>query len=543
MTSSPPSLQVQARAEQARRLLLRRQAGAHPALLLRHVTCVDSTTGEQFYFQLEDSEASWYWQRGLLDEWMACSKHISLKARQIGITWLAGGLALWTLLYTPGSQVLIVSIKEEEAVKVVNRIWDMLQSLPGFLLNGAKTIKPSRGRPTAEIQLQFPDGRVSVLRGLTSTPSAGHGSTAALVILDEYSRQTYASETWKAVLPTTQGGGRVLVVSTGNGVSNERGGGNFFHYLWVNADDAGIKKRFLPWDLHPERDEIWYRVHAEAIPDPAERAEQYPRTEQEAFILTGRPYFDVTILQEYAKHHLAKPLYRLDFQTTLRNGEVKASLAKWDQGLIRVYSEPDRWGAYAIGADVATGRGQDFSCAYVVDLATMELAAEFHGKLDADLYATQLHFLGRWYNTATVAVETGGGYGDAVLIPLRDGKEGRPAYPRLYRHQLSNRPDLPIAKPFGFPMSSKTRPHVISQLAKALRDRDLPWITGRLLAECGTFVHADTHPSPRAQDGTNDDAVMACAVALEMYRLYGHHALRKPRRLRRERKQTHTVFA
>jgi hypothetical protein len=158
------------------------------------------------------------------------------------------------------------------------------------------------------------------------------------------------------------------------------------------------------------------------------------------------------------------------------------------------------------------------------------MVAEFHSKIDADLFAEQLHFLGRWYGDAQLAVETGGGYGEAVIIPLRDGKGPRPPYPRLYRHVLSSRPDLPLVKPYGFPMNIKTRPLVLSQLEKAIRERSLPGLPQRLLDECLTFVYADTSPSPRALDNCNDDAVFAAAIALEMYRLRGHHPDRhKPR--------------
>jgi hypothetical protein len=70
----------------------------HPAFLLDKVKCVDATTGETFQFQLLDEDAPWYWQRKLLDSWISDEKNIVLKARQLGITWLAAGLALWYVL-------------------------------------------------------------------------------------------------------------------------------------------------------------------------------------------------------------------------------------------------------------------------------------------------------------------------------------------------------------------------------------------------------------------------------------------------------------
>lgn len=536
----------------ARREFERRLCAGHPAYLLERVAAVDATSGERFQFCLLtpeeraevlglglgwDSERNqgWFWQRELLDEWLTSGKHVALKARQLGVTWLSGGLALWLLLYQPGSKVLAVSIKESEAVKLVQRVWEMLQSLPEWLWNGARVLKPSRGaRPTTEIQLVFPDGKISSIEGLTSSPSAGHGVTAALVILDEFSRQEYASDTWKAVLPTTQGGGRVLVISTGNGVSDGRGGGNFFHHVWVNADVMGVSKRFLAWDAHPDRDEAWYRAHALALP-AADRGEQYPRDEDEAFILTGRPYFDRESLAWYRAEGLISPLYRMDFVSS-EDGSAARRLVSPD-GYWSVFREPVKEGKYAIGADVATGRGADFSAAYVIDLSDMSVCAEFHAKVAADKYAEQLHFAGRWFNTAKLAVESAGGFGEAVIISLRDKAAGRPAYPNLYRHVFSSRPDKPEVKAFGFPMNSKTRPQVIKELEGAIRDRLVPGLPDGLLSECRTFVHRNSNPSPAAQDGTNDDRVMAFAVTLEMFRLFGEHK-KAPVRKRVERKRS-----
>jgi hypothetical protein len=183
--------------------------------------------------------------------------------------------------------------------------------------------------------------------------------------------------------------------------------------------------------------------------------------------------------------------------------------------------EEDR--RYAIGADVATGRGTDFSAAYVVDLAKMSFVAEFHAKVAPDVFAEQLWGLGRYYNDAVIAIELGGGYGDSVIVPLRDGKDGLKPYPKLYRHSSEIRLEKQINATFGFPMTNRTRPQVINQLEQVIRDKEIPALPDGLIAECRTFISMPTPPTPRAQDGSNDDRVMAAGVALEMYRRYGHH--------------------
>jgi hypothetical protein len=301
---------------------------------------------------------------------------------------------------------------------------------------------------------------------MTSASASGHGKTAALIVLDEFSRIDRAAEIMKAVQPAAGQTGKILIISTANGRSNpETGEGNQFHWLWEHAE--GFHKRFLPWSLHPDRDADWYENGAEIRDLKAhERAEQYPANAHEAFMLTNRVFFNPEDLAHYAST-VNNPTYRFNFEVDGGGARMR----RRDDGRVGVIAPPVEGRKYAVGCDVATGRGADYSAAYVVDLGSMELVAEYHARIDADIYARDLHFLGRWYNDALIAVETSGGYGEAVIIPLRDGRAGRPPYPRLYRHVLSSRPDLPVSKPFGFPTNSKTRPLIVNQFEKAIRDR------------------------------------------------------------------------
>lgn len=516
----------------------------HPAQLLNHVTCFDAAAGEKFEFQLLDEDAPWYWQRDVLDGWINHEKSVVLKARQLGITWLAAGYGLWQVLYRPGTRVLVISINEAEASKVVNRLWDMMESLPDHLRNRTEVIKPARGtRPNLDIELRHPTGEISSVIGLPSTKKAGHGETAALVILDEFARHEYAQESWKALVPTTSSGGKLIAISTGNGISTVTAhgdtAGNFFHSLWNSDEESGLYKRFLRWDMHPDRDDRWYARVAMAITNPSDRAEQFPANEFDAFILTGAPYFDIEALAWYIQNAVQDPIYRMRFDKKTFD---TAKVTRTDQGLIRVFKEPIPDHRYALSADVATGRGADYSSGRVLDMETMEVCAQIHGKIDADLYAYQLHYLGRWYNTAWLAVEMGGGYGEPIVLSLRDGRDGRPAYPNLYRHRQLDRGDQPEAKPYGFPMNSRTRPTVVENLEEAIREHALPWIDKETLSEMQTFVYRTTNPSPRAQDGCHDDRVMELGIALELYRQRGTHPDRDQRRSRRVKRPVQPAY-
>lgn len=546
---------LQLEAEQA--LLVRQlrvaHAFAHPAYLMQFMHCTDAKTGEEFDFDLltaeerlaidlEGEPGPWHWHREILDSWQAQEVSLEYKARQIGVTWLGAAFGLWIALMHPGSRVLIISINLEEAQKVIARIWGMWLSLPGYFKEHTTLTKPSRGgHPSQEIEWTDRDGRRSSILALPSTPKAGHGETAALVMLDEFARQEFARESWKAAFPIIDGrdgkGGRAILISTPNGISTTDGEGeaqgNFFHYLWTNAESMGINRRFLGVFTHPDRDQTWYKDKARRLP-ASDRAEQYPRNPEEGFIGSGRCWFDLEKLNAYQVHWREqgrKYLYRCSFREQYK----QALVVKTQSGEWRVYEEPRDDHKYAIAADPATGTGDDFSSAHCIDLSNGRWVAEYHAKIEEDLFAKDLYYAGKWFKNAKIAIEVQGGYGRATVIALRDGIKGRRAYQNLYRHRIGSEEtiDPEDRDAFGYPVNMGTRPLIINQLEQWIRDGLCPWITPDLDAELRTFSRRNTRPSPRALEGCNDDRVMSAAVSLEMYRQFGHHEQkRKPKTTR-----------
>lgn len=572
--SSAGGVAAEARRVLARRVLEQRRAKADLAYLISHMRGVDQRDGTEFTFEhvaepLESDEVSfegnklvardrsWRWQRWVIDCLLEELRVIFLKGRQIGVTWIVLAVDVAEAVTMPGTTSLLFRQREDEAVDNAVRWFTLFQSLPEHLRFGAQVIRPDLARTdrpgTAGVALRFPDGKISEVIPMSSAASSGHGRSVRRVVMDESAYIEKLSAIRAAVEPAA-GRAKINLVSTANGRSNpETGEGNEHHRLWVAADQVGYKRVFLPYDVHPGRDEEWYSSASEVQSLKLyQRQAQFPRDEHEAFALSERTFFEADDLAAYGKL-VREPLFRADFveaddKTRLVKG-AKARLREWEPsaapvdpnspaGMIRVYEKPVPGCRYAIGADPATGRGADYSAAYVINLSSQALAVEFHGRLDEDLFAAQLHYLGRMYGRdvpadpkdpgtvpgfAKLAVENAGGYGNAVTAALRDRTAGRPAYGNLYRHLLDNRSDRPQAKPYGFPMNVATRPKAIGQLDQAIRQRTLPWVTNQLLHEMEDFIEYPHGTSPRAREGSHDDLVMACAIALEMYRLYGHH--------------------
>lgn len=524
-------------------------ARSHPRYFLPWVNAPDSRSGTTFHFatctreeaaDLEmpfygkefkpkgtvRGETSWLWQRDYLDWILDNPFTVTLKARQLGVSWIWDAVILWDLVFFPGIDDLIYSIKEEDAIEQVNRIWDIWLTVPDWLKEMAQltVLKPwGDNRPSSRIEFEHPDGRVSTVTGMPATKKAGHSRVARRVLFDEGAHQEFARQIWKAIIPAAGDlGGNIGAVSTANGVSDGQGGGNFFHEVYTGAggvDYPNVKAIFLPWHNHPARTQEWY----EGLNlDKQSKAEQYPEDDDEAFLLTGSPFFDLTALQFYSRAARVEPQMQGEW-VTYHGPKNRARFVREDGGVIEVYRRPEKGHVYVVGVDVATGEGTDYSVAVVLDLADAAVCAEIRMKADYVEFTRQLHFTGEWYNHALIGVEKGGGYGDTVIAYLRDGHEGRKSYINLYRHRGYDDRRKKLKTTYGLPMSATTRAKVVSELARWVNATGLPWVSRRFSVEARTFVRRDTRPSPRHADGSNDDAVFALGIALEMYDRYGQH--------------------
>lgn len=513
--------------EELRLYEVRDAAQDDPKALINEIRYFDPTTELWVEFRMFPPEGwepvdlttgpaeDWFWQAQIQDWWHdpKIKRYLLLKARQLGITLQAVARAVWLMLYRPGSASVAFSYEEGEAKKLVEAGWMMFLSLPEILRNGVEVITPRQAELPAEwIKLKHPDGRISTFQALPATKKHGHGGRLTWAILDEFARQEYGESVFTAINPAiSRGAAKLAVISTANGV------GDFFHRIWLEAKERNIAKQFLPWNLEPTRDEHWYAENAMALGE-VERNQQYPLTESDAFMLSGDLYFDRDALNFY-RHEIVRPRYAGQF---ILGGNRKAFFTHNPQGCIEVYEEPRANGEYAISVDVSTGRGTDYNSGDVIDLSSGAVVAHFHAKMDAPLAAVQFHYLGLWYNEARIAPERQGGYGEALIVFLRDGIKGLPPYPKLYRHTKYTNGAKPISSEYGFPMNVATRPQVLEGLKTMLRERAFPWMTAGHMSELGTFVYANTHPSPRAQDGCNDDRVMSLAIAADLYRQFGH---------------------
>ncbi len=174
------------------------------------------------------------------------------------------------------------------------------------------------------------------------------------------------------------------------------------------------------------------------------------------------------------------------------------------EGPIRIYQEPEKGRPYVLGGDTA-GDGSDWFVGQILDNITGSQAAVLRHQYDEDTYSKQMFCLGKYYNDALEAIETNYSTYPVKLLGLM-------GYQNQYVREVEDDFDGRIRHAFGFRTDRLTRPVIISELIRVLRDNMHLINDEDTLLEMLTFVRNEKL-RPEAEDGAHDDCVMALAIA------------------------------
>ena len=225
----------------------------------------------------------WPEQAEALDQMVEHLRVIVLKARQLGLTWLALHLAIWMMAFnrlTPKAKILVLSKIGTDADELVERARRLTARLPAFL-------RPRESKRWRDSNSRFVLTTGSEMRSLMGTPAAARSFTASMVIFDEFAfyRNGQAGKTWTAAEPTLGERGKAIVISTGNG---ESGDGAAYADLWKDAVNKGLHPIFLPDTVNPARRvEGWREKKRLVFLTEADFLAEHPLTEEHAFSGSG----------------------------------------------------------------------------------------------------------------------------------------------------------------------------------------------------------------------------------------------------------------
>jgi hypothetical protein len=310
---------------------------------------------------------------------------------------------------------------------------------------------------TAE-ELEFSNG--SFIASIPTTEDAGRSEGLSLLVIDEAAVIRWASTIWASSFPTLSTGGSAIINSTPMGT------GGFYHGTWVDAvsGHSPINPIRLYWNMHPERNQIWY--------DEMSRVLGPRRTAQEIdgdFLSSGNTVFDISDIKAVEEMLSEYPPIITRF-----NGQYKQ------------FNLPEKGKEYYFGADVSTGRSTDYSAFTGMDSSGEEVAV-FKGRIPINKYGKLLGDVGERFNFAKLAPETND-IGIAVTSYLQD--EG---YPNLYYYQKvlkkrgKRRPE--VEKVPGWLTLAGNRSLIIEDLEKDVRESNVIVKDPFFCQEAYTFIY------------------------------------------------------
>lgn len=304
-------------------------------------------------------------------------------------------------------------------------------------------------------------------------------------------------------------------------------------HIALTESDAWLSERVdMLREIGCDEDQIaWYCRKYSGYLDKNSIKQEYPCSPDEAFISTGTSIFDTSkVTRQLMRVDRVAPLKHGAFKydkipTTVRYAdgttdvewEIKnISFEERKDGIIAIHEEPavkrGRSGEitsrapYAIGGDTS-GLGTDYYTAKVISNIDGRTVATLRvQRIDEDLYAEQMYCLGRYYNDAIIGIEIN--YSRQPMRVLQRVYK----YPNLYYRERVDGLSDTVERVCGFETTTKTRPIILEELVKIMREHPECEVDPATLREMLTFVKKP-NGKKEAVDGMHDDLVMALAIA------------------------------
>ena len=339
--------------------------------------------------------------------------------------------------------------------------------------------------------------------------------------------------------------------STGNGVSND----GYATYQDAKLEENEYTHQFLPWfiqeeyrlplqdtpeanilnDLKPEerrlkqvmKDDyalnleggqvLWRRQAIKRLKDLF--PQEYPETDEDAFITSGMHYFNVkkvmTLLNEVRLYRKKIGFYEEDDRYTC-------------------FEQPQQRDVYVAAADTAEG-GADYCVLKIINVTQRREAFVYRARCGVKAFYKACDHWCRIYNNALFAVENNFP-GNAVILGLEEDCHYNNLYKEIANTRvISKMSDKPKIKT-GWQTNVATRKLMIAELKYFIEDDNDVDVDNFapeyeiydeiLLREMLTFINKDG--KYEAEEGKNDDDVIASAIATQMYKTA------RPKTVRRE---------
>lgn len=463
---------------------------------------------------------------------------IVLKARQLGISTVTEGILFyWSFLY-PGMSGLVMAQETQTSQDIFEKTkfyWESWPLKPYYSLK--YHTKQSMYWQETSSSLRIATAK-NVATGRGSTVNALHATECAYYA-DPYTLFDGLNQT----IPDKHGS-IVVLESTANGT------GNWWHDQWRSAveGDTDYVPLFFPWYLHSEYRiattintlleldpyEKWihkqkgasfealawrrWAIHNKAHGDIDKFMQEYPATPDEAFISTGQPIFSPQALSDCFSESVSSTNFKGQ-RGLLVKQNTKPKWVPDSSGSFIIYKRPvaddGRQDRYFVSGDPAETTTGDPACIQVINRATYEQVAVWHGRIDPVAFAEEMMLIGQYYNYAMLCPEIEGGGQGTIATILHSN------YPNVWQHRKADRPPGKVSNDFGYSMNWVRKQWCVGDLQHFIIQRAVKIHDRKTYDQLLDYTRLPNGELGNANPRGHDDAVMALAIAVSASKAEG----------------------
>jgi len=493
---------------------LERLAIEDPREIIESMFSIVNKEGKKVPFIFNQIQNEFYNSRTMRDD--------VLKARKEGMSSLILAILTARFLFVPNIVCACVSHQDKDTKRLFSKVKYYIDTLP---------FEVTLDRSSAG-HMRIEELNSDFFVGTAGSKTFARGDTIHQLHLSEFA--FYPSwEMVTGVINAVPDGKNTWIVkeTTANGY------GNPHHKAWEQEKrgESIFKPHFFGWHQHEE----YVRDAEEFVPEPYEAdlklahdlsdeqlawrrwklrtmqptqdytredlfKQEYPISDIEAFLSTGRPVFDPKTLEWYRAVHMCKPI-------------LVGTLEGWDPpylvpneyGELKIFKDVDPTDTYVIGGDVAVEG--DYSELTVLSRKDLEQVAQWSGRVDEFELANIAFKLGTYYNEALVGIERNN-MGIAVVKKLDEL-----GYRNQYMMHTVEDKLVKSKKKIGWETNTRTRPILIGDFNQVFAQRQIVIHDERVIGQMASFVKNDAGKAV-AQVGAYDDCVISMGIAYQMYK-------------------------
>lgn len=517
----------------------------------------------------------WFFENFMLPDYLVGKplRLVILKCRQNGFSTMISAWSLWCTLGHKHWNSLLIAKDSDQSKNVFTMTKRFIDNMPqnGILpwfptkrdrddmivFNNPDQLKYKRVLEQIKYKV-FLDSRILISSG-EKREDLGRSGTFQTVHASEAAFWPALGDSLSALSSTCPDSPQssFFIETTANGY-------NEFHDLWTNRvlQNRDVftywKNVFVPWYWNSEyelrntnltkrflddyEEKLYILIIADATIEPANDekawaklfwrrkeiesrmgdvdlfAQEYPATDSEAFVSTGRPVYPKAQIQDL-ELQVCKPTWKSDIALE-ETGQPLVTPS--DNGDFLQWKEPEKGEMYIVSADVAEGKAvkglkgrenrYDYTCAHVLKVTPfppIEQVAVWHGSIDPDRFGDTLVAIARLYNNAYLGWEVDGpGAGLAYHISTRL------KYTNVYRRESWDEGILKKRWVIGWKTTNTTKPTMVFISKSFVRERSL------IIKDVGTLTEMKAFSilgeSKYGALSGHDDRVISLCVGLAM---------------------------